>query len=195
MNLVYGVGVNDADYAVTQCVKGKTVRCQAYRAWSGMLERCYSAKLHERRKTYAGVTVCAEWRSFMSFRSWWAENGVKGWQLDKDLLTDSREYSPESCIYIPAWLNSFTIDCAARRGDLPVGVSLEARNVNKYKARCRHPSGVSEYLGNYSLPIEAHNAWINRKLGIADELKGEMDKINPRIYQRVIQLIERKRHC
>ena len=59
--LVYGIGVNDADYVVKSTINGRRVVCQAYRSWVGMLQRCYSEKFHHRNPTYAGVKVCDEW--------------------------------------------------------------------------------------------------------------------------------------
>ena len=192
VRLVCGVGVNDADYLTQPIIDGKRVRCPAYDAWGRMLTRCYSAKHHRRGPTYIGVKVCEEWLSFMAFRKWWVENQVDGWQLDKDLLSDNRIYSPEACIFVPAWLNTFTVDSGAARGWLPIGVSFEKR-VGKFKARCRHPFGRQEHLGHFSTPEEAHAAWLARKLEIAHELKHLMDDIDARIFPRVIEIISRSK--
>lgn len=188
--LVYGVGVNDADYVFDTTINGRRVRCPAYRSWMRMLTRCYSEKFHHRSPTYAGVKVCDEWLSFMAFRKWWVENHVDGWQLDKDLLSDNRIYSPEVCIFVPSWLNTFTIDSGAARGEWPIGVSFDRRG-RKFESRCRHPFGKNEYLGLFSTPDEAHAAWLARKLEIAHELKNRMDDIDTRIFQRIIEIIGR----
>ena len=188
--LVYGVGVNDADYVVEPIINGRRVRCPAYMSWMRMLERCYSAKCHSRYPTYIGVEVCDEWLSFMAFRKWWVENQVDGWQLDKDLLSDNGIYSPEACIFVPNWLNSFTIDCGAVRGEWPIGVCFDSRR-RKFESQCRHPFGKREYLGYFSTPDEAHAAWLARKLEIANELKNLMDDIDTRIFQRIIEIIGR----
>ena len=183
--LVCGIGVSDADYVVESIINGRRVKCPAYRSWMSMLKRCYSAKYHSRYPTYIGVEVCDEWLTFMAFRKWWVENHVDGWQLDKDLLSDNRIYSPEACIFVPSWLNSFTIDSGAARGELPIGVWFYRRR-RKFKSRCRHPLGKNEYLGHFSSPDEAHAAWLARKLEIANELKHLMDDIDARIFPRVI---------
>lgn len=188
--LVHGVGINDADYAVKPRVKGEMVECKAYGSWKNMLERCYSAKYHRIQPTYIGVKVCGDWLSFMAFRKWWAENQVDGWQLDKDLLSDDRIYSPETCIFVPSWLNNFTTHRAAKRGEWPIGVYFDKRS-GKLKSRCNHPFGRQEYLGHFSTPDEAHAAWLARKLEIAHELKNLMDDIDTRIFQRVIEIIVR----
>ena len=190
MKLVCGVGINDADYAVKPRVNGKMVECQSYSSWKNMLERCYSAKYHRIQPTYIGVKVCGDWLSFMAFRKWWVENQVDGWQLDKDLLSDDRIYSPEACIFVPSWLNHFPIDRAASRGEWPVGVNFD-KSSGKLKSRCSHPFGTHEYLGLFSTPGEAHAAWLARKLEIAHELKHLMDYIDARIFPRVIEIISR----
>lgn len=190
--LVCGIGVNDADYVVEQTINGRRVVCQAYRSWRNMLERCYSAKYQSRYPTYIGVEVCDEWLTFMAFRKWWVENQVDGWQLDKDLLSDNRIYSPEACIFVPSWLNSFTIDSVAARGEWPVGVCFDRRR-RKFMSRCCHPFGGREYLGYFSTPEEAHAAWLARKLEMAHELKHLMDDIDARIFPRVIEIISRSK--
>lgn len=188
-SLVRGVGVNDSPYRIKPAIDGKQVSCPAYEAWRGMFKRAYSNKYHAKQPTYSGVTVCEDWHSFMSFRHWWLENQVDGWQIDKDLMSDSREYSPGTCIFVPTWLNTFTIDSGASRGVYPIGVSLLKRS-GIFHAKCCNPiSKKQEYLGYFNTPEEAHMAWLTRKLELALELKPSMDEIDLRIYPRVIEII------
>lgn len=42
--LVYGVGVNDADYVVSPIISGKRHICPFSIKWKDMLARCYSEK-------------------------------------------------------------------------------------------------------------------------------------------------------
>ena len=157
-----------------------------------MLERCYSAKYHSRYPTYIGVEVCDEWLTFMTFRKWWVENQVDGWQMDKDVLSDDRIYSPDTCIFVPRWMNTFTTDHAAARGEWPIGVCYH-KITGKFLARCRHPLGKQGHIGLFSTPEEAHAAWLDRKLEIANELKHLMDDIDARIFPRVIEIISRSK--
>ena len=191
MGMVKGFGVNDATYAVYSKSEGKTIRCKAYVAWSAMLNRAFGIGFKDKFATYHGVSVCDEWRSFMAFREWWIENHVDGWQLDKDLLTDDRVYSPSTCIYVPAWLNSFTTNKASKRGQYPIGVSIDSMT-GMFHARCHHPKTLrSEFLGSFHDSSEAHSAWLERKLEIAIELKPEMDLIDERLYERVVCIVKR----
>lgn len=184
--MVCGVGINDANYAVAPRINGKAVLCPSYKAWASMLSRCYSEKYLRKNNTYTGVTVCKEWHSFMSFREWWLENHVDGWQLDKDILSDNREYSPENCLYVPGWINSFLVDCGASRGDYPIGVHF-VNDMGRFRAECCNAiTGRSEHLGYFSSDVEANEAWRKRKLEIAFMRKTDMDMVDERIYNRII---------
>ena len=190
-NSLYGVGVNDAHYATQPRVNGKQIKDPAYRAWAGLLERAYNQKYHATRPTYSDVTVCKEWHSFRAFREWWLNNYCEGYELDKDILVvGNREYGPDACIYIPGWLNSFTIDSGAARGDLPIGVSIH-KPTWKYRSDCNNPiTGKKHHLGLFTTAEAAHEAWLKYKLELAAQLKPEMDAIDHRIYPNVIIIIK-----
>jgi len=86
-----------------------------------MTPRRWMCKFGEIHPSCQKVRRTSTWLSFMRFREWWTENHVDGWQLDKDLLVlNNKTYSPDACIYIPQWLNKFTVDAAAARGLLPI---------------------------------------------------------------------------
>src|SRR5699024_1036564 len=93
--LTYGVGVNDAGYAVakyeTIVVDGKKKKkqvwkCPFYRAWECMLIRCYTVKYQERKPSYKGCVVSDEWKTFSNFKNWMRKQNWEGLCLDKDLL-------------------------------------------------------------------------------------------------------------
>lgn len=193
---VHGVGVNDADYNVypTRINGKRPACCPAYQSWVAMLNRVASAKYHKRWPTYSTVSICEDWLRFSSFREWWAEHQVDGWELDKDIITpNARIYSPGSCIYIPGWLNSFTLGSDAARGKYPIGVSLNKRS-GLYQSECCHPFGKKECLGYFSSPESAHSAWIARKTEIANELKAKIDAIDPRLHAGVLMIINGRSH-
>lgn len=186
---VYGVGINDATFCPQPRIDGKVILCPAYDAWQGMLRRCYSSKSQAKRPTYAGVLVCNEWHSFMSFRAWWMENQVDGWDLDKDILSSSKIYSPSTCIFVPPWLNGFANSQASSRGKWLIGVHLHKR-LGRFCAMCRNVlSGRQEHLGYFDTEMDAHLAWLERKIEIALELKPRMDEVDVRIYPRVVEMV------
>lgn len=92
--LVYGVGINDADYNVyeyktTQGHQTIIWRCPFYVKWTSMLKRCYSQKFKNKSPTYKDCKTVSEWHYFMTFRAWmiqqdWKACRVK--QYDVDLL-------------------------------------------------------------------------------------------------------------
>lgn len=189
---LYGVGINDADYAINPVICGVNVMCPSYAAWVNMLTRAYSSSYHKRQPTYRDVIVCDEWLTFSNFRKWWINNYIENYQLDKDLLfIGNKIYSPEACIYVPRWLNNFILDRKSSRGEYKVGVYKHKKN-NNFIARCRNPKskGGVEYLGVFDNDIKAHNAWLTRKLQIATELKPEMDSINIKIYPNIVEIIK-----
>ena len=191
--LVRGVGVNDSTYCVQPEIDGVKVMCPAYDAWKSILSRCYDKNRHEKQPTYAGIKLSDDWRSFMSFRRWWIKNQVDGWQIDKDIIGDGIEYSPNSCVFIPQSLNKFTVGSEAIRGKWPIGVHFRV-DLGKFQATCGNPiSGRRENLGFFSCPDEAHNAWLERKLQLALELKSQMDCIDMRIYPRIVDIIMSKK--
>ena len=188
---LFGVGVNDVHYMTTPMVNGAMLWDPAYRAWASMMQRAYGQKYHEKYPTYIGVTVCNEWHSFSAFRAWWLSSYREGHELDKDLLVPgNREYGPDVCIYVPRWLNAFTTDSGASRGELPIGVSLH-KPTGKYHSQCSSPiTGKRHRLGRFNTPEEAHNAWLNYKLALADQLKPQIDEIDQRIYPNVVTIIK-----
>ena len=132
-----------------------------------------------------------EWHSFRAFRTWWLANYRDDGQLDKDLLVvGNKEYGPDVCIYIPSMLNSFTTDCGASRGELPIGVCLH-KQTGRYKSECRSPiTGKQHSIGYFNTPEAAHDAWLNYKLALADQLKPDMDTIDQRIHPNVVTIIK-----
>lgn len=176
---LYGVGINDAPYQVHMNLLGTRVICPAYQTWKAMITRCYVEKRPLRSYTYTGCTVAPEWHSFMHFREWWLQHYKDGFQLDKDILVPNNKiYSPATCIFVPQWLNSFTVAHSAARGLLPLGVSYMKGTSKPYHARCRAgTAGTQVHLGFYDTPEEAHQAWLSYKLSIVDARSAELEAI------------------
>lgn len=159
VRLVFGVGVNDADYPVNPWIGGVRVMCPFYRKWYSMFRRCYSRVYHKRCPTYAGCSVVPEWHRFLAFREWMIQHDWQGKELDKDLIGDKKTYSPGTCVFITQALNAFTTDHAAKRGDCPIGVS---RNQGRFRAQIAIEGKIS-HLGRFNTPEEAHQAWAQAK--------------------------------
>ena len=156
--LIYGVGINDANYTINITVDGKATRCPFYSSWVNMLTRCYSQVEHARKPNYIGCTVVTEWLTLSSFSKWMKNQDWKGKQLDKDILIqDNKVYGPLSCMFVSAEINSLLNKQANKRGIYPRGVGFLAGR-NKYRADC-NAYGKVKSLGHHDTPEEAHEAY------------------------------------
>ena len=181
--LVYGKGVYDLP------VGG--YKTKGYSDWKGMLERAYSTKYHQKEPSYLDVSVHEDWLLLSNFISWTSHQRIeKGWQLDKDLLVPgNRIYSKDTCIYIPAWLNSFTNSRRRDRGGTLIGVR-KREDTGKFEARCNNPiTKKSQYLGVHFTEEAAYLSWKTFKLEMAYNLKSQMDDIDLRLYPGVVEII------
>lgn len=180
---VHGVGINDADYEVTRyeyvTVGGKRKQklvwiCPYYRVWRNMLERSYSAKYQERNPTYKGCSVSEDWLTFSVFKSWMEAQDFEGMQLDKDILFEGNKvYSKGTCVFVTKAVNMFTTDRGNDRGEWLIGVNWHKRD-GKFLSRCCNPfTKKQENLGYFTSELEAHQAWLKRKLELAHLLAVE----------------------
>jgi hypothetical protein len=96
--IVYGVGINDADYVVSDCLY--------YRKWKQMMRRCYSSNYHITNPSYVGCSVCEEWYRFSNFKSWMVKQDWEEKELDKDILfPGNKVYSLDTCVFIDKKVN------------------------------------------------------------------------------------------
>lgn len=176
--LSYGVGVNDADYAVQLRRKfldenGKLVsrivwECPFWASWISMLERCYSEALQKKFPTYKDCYVCDEWLLFSNFRLWMEQHEWQNRSLDKDLLVyGNKVYSPDTCMFIPQQINLLIQE--KKRGTL-TGLAIN-RPKTRFQATVQdQTSNKSLTLGTYDTLFEAKNVWIAKKIEIAIKL-------------------------
>jgi hypothetical protein len=155
--IVYGVGINDADYIVCPTINGKRVRCPFYAVWMDMLKRCYSLSFKKSRPSYIGCTVDKEWLIFSNFKSWMLTQDWNNKSIDKDILIQNNKiYSCSSCIFVSPSINNILLNRGADRGKYPLGV-YENKS-NRYVSRCK-VFGKDKYIGHYDTPEEAYEAY------------------------------------
>lgn len=147
--------------------------------WVDLLKRTeIGGKFQRRYPAYSGVALGFD--SYQQFADWAiAQPGYKSrdsegkiFQLDKDILMQGcKLYSPETCAFVPAYLNAILNISSRARGSLPLGVSLDP-STGKYRARAKK-RGRTIGLGSFSSELEAHRAWqrfkAERLLDAADE--------------------------
>lgn len=179
--LTLGIGINDADYPVTKQAhpynedgKRLTVKlweCPFFAKWRKMMERCYSTSYHTRHPTYIECNVCPEWLRFTNFKTWMEQQEWRDKELDKDILwKGNKTYSPENCIFVSAKVNTFFNIPNSGSGKYPTGVVWNNAR-SKYEAKCSNPfTGKLKSLGRFNNPYEAHEAWHNYKLELAEKL-------------------------
>lgn len=165
--LTWGVGTNDGarQQILTRDAAGKVIRLHTdpiYMRWSGMLQRCYSDKWLEKHPSYRGCLVCDDWKRLSNF-SLWAKSridplNIVHYDLDKDILfPESKVYSPETCAFVPSWLNRSLVRRPSATGLLGV-----RERKGRYAAQI-FTNGIKRHLGTFDNPEEAHEVWKKEK--------------------------------
>ena len=183
---VCGVGVSGNKYLVT--VNG--VKTKEYELWGDMLKRCYSDKYQKKYPTYKGCEVSDKFKSYEYFYEWCHKQvgfDNKDWQLDKDLLIKGNKvYSEDSCIFIPAEINSLLTKCTASRGAYLIGVCWHKRD-KVFMATVGKSKGKREHLGYFKTEIEAFKAYkIAKESFIKEQAEKWKDKIDDRAYEALM---------
>lgn len=158
---VCGIGYHGVGKYVSS-INGRTPL--VYECWNSILKRCHNKNKLEKRPTYKGVTICEEWKCLQNFGVWYDENFKNTftgrWELDKDILFKGNKiYSPETCCFVPAEINSLFTKNNARRGKYPIGVSKKGK---KYRSQIQI-SGSVDWLGDFDTIEEAFKAYKTAK--------------------------------
>ncbi len=194
--LVHGVGVNDYEEAIL--VNGKNI--DSYSCWSKMLERCYSAKLHFRYPTYIECSVYEEWKYFSNFKQWYDANYRDGFHLDKDILVEGNKvYSPDTCVFVPKYLNLLLNDHGRARGDLPLGITACKPNKSNrkisttYRAMCH--DGYGKRLSKTFKTVEEAQNWYSatKKRVVAEQVQRAL--VEGAIDQHIADALLQRKFC
>jgi len=156
--LIYGFGINDADYVIKPLVNGKRKSCPYYKRWESLLTRCYSKKSLELHPAYVGCSVSDEWKYFSDFKLWMEKQDWEGKHLDKDILHPGNKiYAPDKCIFVPSYINLLMTKCDKKRGKYPLGVYYckSSKGFHSYFSN----EGKVLHLGFYNDPFEAHKKY------------------------------------
>lgn len=184
--MVYKVGINDADYCVQPYINGRQVACPFYKRWKSMLARCYDPAFHKIEPSYIGCKVIKEWYRFTNFKKWMEEQTWENRELDKDLLVPGNKiYCPDRCLFIPQDINRVFNDYARGVGDWPLGVVYHKRD-KIFEAKIRK-YGKRVYLGRFSTPEQAHQAYLQAKKEYIWELAQLYKQSEPKLYNALIQ--------
>jgi hypothetical protein len=172
--LIYGVGINDANYKVRQ----RNSFCPYYSTWYGMIKRCYSEIALKKKPAYAGCSVCDEWLTFTSFRNWMLEQDWNGKHLDKDIIKPGNKvYSPDTCCFVTVAVNNLILTNPKSRGKYAIGVHYDKRR-RRYQASIK-VNGKNTNIGRYTTEAEAAKAYREAKRELL--LKAAKSQSDPRV--------------
>ena len=184
---VYGVGISGAKYPISE----GGVITKEYTLWCGMLKRCYSDTYQKKYPTYIGCKMSDKFKSYEYFYEWCHKQigfGVKGWQLDKDLLVKGNKvYSESTCVFIPKEINQLLTKRASSRGEHLIGVCWDKRH-KAFKAQVGKNKGKQENLGYYNTELEAYKAYkIAKESFIKEQANEWKGKIDGRAYEALMK--------
>ena len=179
---IYNIGYIGIGKYKTIDESSKKTKC--YAAWNSMIDRCYNEKYQEKRPSYKSCSVTKEWHNFQNFAKWYNKNYMSGWHLDKDILIKGNKiYSPKTCCFVPAEINSFVLKCDKIRGEFPIGVSKE---LNNFRVSIRI-NNKTVHFGKFTTVEQAFNCYkLNKELEfkrVADLWK---DQITEQTYKALI---------
>lgn len=164
-------------------------RSKAYVTWKSMLNRCYSSNYHKKQKSYRECEVCKEWLNFQNFARWFYDNyyeiGEYTMHLDKDILVKGNKvYSPDTCIFVPQFINKLFTKTNSKRGQFPIGVS---KYKTKYKAYCNDGSKHQIWLGIFDTEEDAFHAYKKCKEKLIVDVANEyVTSIPKKLYNALI---------
>lgn len=160
--------------------------------WNAILRRTNSSgSIHKETQRYSGVKN--NFSSYQYFADWCQnqdgylnkEDNGNYWSLDKDLIQDKevKEYSPETCIFIPAQINTMFGPHTKRRGKTPIGVT-NAKGRGRFKATITTKEGRFS-LGVYDTVMEAHSVWQRAKIDNIIKIANTLE-LTPKIKEIVL---------
>ncbi|GIN22646.1 hypothetical protein [Siminovitchia fordii] len=185
---VYGVGyIGEGEYMPSLNRKDTP----QYKTWSSMIKRCYSKRFIETNPAYLNCSVTAEWHNFQNFAKWYDDNyyEINGETicLDKDILKKgNKEYSPDTCVFVPESINKLFIKNEAKRGYLPVGVYLRSDG-RKHPYQIIIGKGKNRINGKYKTLDEAFQAYKIHKEALIKKTANEYkNKIPLNLYEAML---------
>jgi len=191
---VFGVGyLGEGKYLTTD---------KWYTFWTGFIQRVHYKK-HKSRKNYENVSISEDWYNYQNFAKWAEENYYEiqnqQMQVDKDILfKGNKQYSSETCVFVPQNINALFTKSDKTRGDLPIGV-YQYEGGKKYRVQCscvtENGTRKNAWLGEHDDPIVAFMAYKKFKechiKEIADTYKEYIpDKLYKAMYNYQVEITD-----
>ena len=154
----------------------------AYNVWRSMLTRTQQQELYP---AYKGVVVDESFLTFTTFKEWFDKNkpNYAEYDLDKDLLGNSKVYSPVTCCILPREINI----AIAKKKVGCTGYTGVRRSHDKFYSSVRQGDDKC-YLGTFETAKEAALAYKQAKESYIKEVANKWkDQIDPRVYDALIR--------
>lgn len=171
-------GINDADYVTV--IDGGKRSCPYYLKWASMMRT-------------KGATVCKEWYSFMTFKSWAEVQTYKDGYLNKTLIGDPTHYSPDGCCMLPPKIGRMVDAVVLRttynkKTNYPTGVTLvkSIKSKKKFMVQCT-TDGIPCTVGYFDNPVDAGKAYRAFK---AEHILRKAKEFEPRISTQLVRVAE-----
>lgn len=148
-----------------------------YDRWRKIFERCYDLNKLKDNTSYIGCSVHPDWHNFQNFATWFDENYVEGFQIDKDILFKGNKiYGPETCCFVPQEINNLFAKSKSIRGNTFIGVSYIPKT-KKYWSSIKI-DGKKIDLGRYDDEMEAFLVYKKAK---EENIKAKAEKFKNKI--------------
>ena len=165
-----------------------------YHIWEGMLDRCYNPVTQKKQPSYLDCKVSGQFLYYPNFKEWCnnqigfglKDDNGKAFALDKDILVKgNREYSPETCCFVPTEINTLMVGCKRKRGSTTVGTAYD-KKLKKFRSSIVK-YGVKSHLGCYNTELEAFQVYkIAKEVYIKEVANKWKDQIDPRVYDALM---------
>lgn len=154
-----------------------------------MMGRCYNPASKILQPTYDNIFVCEDWLCFSIYEGWFDKKSVVGFHVDKDLtVIGCSLYSPQTCSFVPQYINNLINETVNREVGLPTGVSWDSRK-EVYRSYCRSYSRYV-HLGYFSCPDKAFLSYKKYKEAYIKEVATaafNSGDINETIYKNLFE--------
>lgn len=161
-------------------------QCRAYKLWHAMKARVRS------HKSYTDVEICQDWEVFENFKTWCedqegfyrVDTSGRFYCLDKDILGNGKEYSPDSCTFVPTQLNNLF---RSSWSEGLSGVQVLPKQKKPYRSYINF-DGKHIHLGYFHTEDEAYQAHlVEREKYLKNFLGRYSGKIDERVVAKISQ--------
>lgn len=182
--IVMGIGIND-EFRVSKNSKPS----KAYQAWAQMIVKTTNP---EASGYVADGVICKDWLTFSKFKAWFEENYVDGWVMDRGIISpEDNMFSPEHCVFVPRYLSRFARKQKINnKCDLHGVTKIEREGVDAVFISGIYVAGKQMHIGSFKTAIDAHKAYINRRMEVAKNYKAICESIRPGLFDCLIKRVK-----